>query len=176
VGDLCQGDNHSDPAPLLGVLGARIKARSVRGERLIPMEEFHRDIYETALKEDEIVTEVVIPPFSPGVRTTYLRFSGNSPIDWPCLGVAGSLMKEDGRCKELRIAVGCLTSVPVHFQQEAESLKDKKLTSGVIKKFARSCTARIEPISDDRGSEWYKKQIAEVYIRRTIQALLRESG
>lgn len=176
VGDLCQADNHSDPAPLLGVLGAKVRTRSLRGERLLSMAEFHVDIYETGVKEDEIVTEIVIPPPRSGARAIYLRFSGNSPIDWPILGVAGSLVKEDGRCKELRIAVGCLTSVPVHFQQEAESLKDKKLTSGVIKKFARSCTARIEPISDDRGSEWYKKQIAEVYIRRTIQALLRESG
>lgn len=173
AGDLCQGDNHSDPAPLLGVLGARIKARSIRGERLIPMEEFHRDIYETALKEDEIVTEVVIPPLSPGVRTTYLRFSGNSPIDWPCLGVAGSLVKEDGRCHELRITLGSLTSVPVSFKQEAETLQGKKLTAAVARKFARACVSRIDPIADTRGSEWYKKQVAEVYIRRTIEKLMK---
>src|SRR3990167_197738 len=175
VGDLCQGDNHSDPAPLLGVLGARIKARSVRGERLIPMEEFHRDIYETALKEDEIVTEVVIPPLSPGVRTTYLRFSGNSPIDWPCLVVAGSLVKEDGRCKELRISVGAVAAVPVNFRQEAETLQGKKLTPAVAKKFARACAARIDPIPDIRGSEWYKRRIAEVYITRIIERLNREN-
>lgn len=176
AGDLCQGDNHSDPAPLLGVLGAKIKTRSVRGERLIPMEEFHRDIYETALKEDEIVTEIVIPPPPHGVRTAYLRFSGNSPIDWPCLGVAGALVKEDGRCKDLRISVGSLTSVPIGFRQEAEPLQGKKLTPAVAKKFARSCVSRIDPIPDARGSEWYKKQIAEVYIQRTIEKLNRDNG
>ncbi|MFQ5902811.1 MAG: FAD binding domain-containing protein, partial [Candidatus Binatia bacterium] len=58
VGDLCQGDNHSDPAPLLRVLGAKVRAQSIRGERLIPMDEFHVDIYETGLKEDEIATEI----------------------------------------------------------------------------------------------------------------------
>ena len=171
VGDLCQGDNHSDPAPLLGVLGAKIKSRSIRGERLIPMEEFHRDIYETALQQDEIVTEVVIPPPLPGVRTAYLRFSGNSPIDWPCLGVAGSLVKEDGRCRDLRISVGSLTAVPVIFNQEAEAVRGKKLTPAVAKKFARACVSRIDPIPDTRGSEWYKKRIAEVYIGRIIERL-----
>lgn len=173
VGDLCQGDNHSDPAPLLGVLGARIKARSVRGERLIPIEEFHRDIYETALQEDEIVTEVVIPPPAVGVRTAYLRFSGNSPVDWPCVGVAASLLKSDGRCQELRIAVGSLAAVPVSFKQEAESLRGKKLTVAVARKFARLCVSRIDPIADTRGSEWYKKQVAEVYIRRIIEQLMK---
>ena len=176
VGDLCQGDNHSDPAPLLGVLGAKVKARSLRGERLIPMEDFHLDIYETALKEDEIVTEVVIPPPAPGGRTAYLRFSGNSPIDWPCLGVAGSLMKEEGRCKDLRIVVGSLSSVPIGFKQEAETLQQKKLTPAVARKFARACVARIDPIPDTRGSEWYKRRIAEVYIRRIIEDLNRDNG
>ena len=176
VGDLCQGDNHSDPAPLLGVLGAQIRARSIRGERLIPMEEFHRDIYETAVKEDEIVTEVVIPPAPAGVRTAYLRFSGNSPIDWPCLGVAASLLKTDGRCQELRIALGSLTAVPVGFKQEAGTLQGKKLTPAVAKKFAGACISKIDPIPDSRGSEWYKKQLAEVYIRRIIENLNRDNG
>lgn len=176
VGDLCQGDNHSDPAPLLGVLSAKIKARSLRGERLIPMEEFHRDIYETALKEDEIVTEIVVPPPFPGSRTAYLRFSGNSPIDWPSVGVAGSLVKEYGRCKELRISVGALAAVPAHFSTEAESLRGKKLTPGVARKFAHACASKIDPIPDTRGSEWYKRQIAEVYMARIIEKLNRDNG
>ncbi|MBI4487820.1 MAG: FAD binding domain-containing protein [Deltaproteobacteria bacterium] len=171
VGDLCQADNHSDPAPLLAVLGAKIKARSTRGERLIPIEEFHVDIYETGLKADEIVTEILIPPPLPGVRTDYLRFSGNSPIDWPILAVAGSLIQEDGHCKDLKISVGSLTAVPLSFDQEAETLEGKRLTPAVIKKFARSCVSKIDPIPDHRGSEWYKKQIAEVYVRRTIESL-----
>lgn len=171
VGDLCQADNHSDPAPLLGVLGARVRTRSLRGERLLSMAEFHVDIYETGVKEDEIVTEIVIPPPAPRAWTAYLRFSGNSPIDWPILGVAGSLVREDGRCKEIKICVGSLTAVPLSFDAEAEDLKGKKLTPATIKKFARACAARIEPIDDTRGSEWYKKKVAEVYIRRTVEAL-----
>ena len=65
--------------------------------------------------------------------------------------------------------------MPASFDKEAESLKDKKLTPVVIKEFIRACAAQIEPIPDDRGSEWYKRQLAEVYIRRIIQTLLRES-
>lgn len=90
------------------------------------MKEFHVDIYETGLKEDEIVTEIVIHPPPAGARTAYLRFSGNSPIDWPFLGVTGSLIKEDQRCKDLKISVGSLTSVPISFDREAESLKGKR--------------------------------------------------
>jgi len=139
------------------------------------MEEFHLDIYETALKEDEIATEIVIPPSLPGARSGYLRFSGNSPTDWPCLGVAAILVKEDGRCKEMKISLGSLTPVPVGFKEEAEAIRGKKLTPAVAKKFARACAARIDPIPDSRGSEWYKRRIAEVYITRIIERLNREN-
>lgn len=171
VGDLCQADNHSDPAPILTVLGAKIKVQSIRGERLIPMEEFHRDIYETALAEDEVVAEVLIPPLPVGARTAYLRFSGNSPIDWPMLSAAGMLVKEDGVCRDLKITLGSLTATPMSFDHEAEALRGRKLTAGAIRKFARACAARLEPIVDDRGSEWYKRQIGLVYIRRTLESL-----
>lgn len=174
VGDLCQADNHSDPAPLLGVLGAKIRARSAHGERMIPIEEFHLGIYETVLEDDEMVPEVLLPPPPQGARIAYLRFSGNSPVDWPILGAAGVMVQEDGLCKDVKIAVGSLTATPLQFNAEAEMLKGKKLTASLIKRFARSCVSRIEPVADERCSDWYKKQIAEVYIRRTLETLLRK--
>lgn len=176
MGDLCQADNHCDPTPLLGVLGASVRARSIRGERIIPLEQFHRGIYETELKEDEIATEITIPPPHPGTRTRYLRFSGNSPIDWPSLVVAGSLTLEDGQCRELRISVGCLTEIPVSLKQQAEPLKGKSLTPSKVKKFAQSCASEMDLTSDTQGSAWYKKRLVEVYIRRTVEQLLRSKG
>lgn len=174
VGDLCQADNHSDPAPLLGVLGAKIKVRSVRGERIIPAEDFHLGIYETALKDDEMVTEVSLPPPPQSATIAYLRFSGNSPVDWPILGAAGVMVQEDALCKEVKIAVGSLTATPLQFDAETELLKGKKLTASLIQRFARACVSRIDPVADERCSEWYKKQIAEVYIRRTLETLRRK--
>ncbi|MBI4527208.1 MAG: FAD binding domain-containing protein [Deltaproteobacteria bacterium] len=172
VGDLCHADNHSDPAPLLTVLGAKVKARSIRGERLIPIEGFHRDIYTTALQNDEIVTDVLVPPLRPKSRTAYLRLSGDSGIDRPLVGVAGLLSQEEGYCREMRLTVGSLTSVPLTFSTEAETLQGKELTSGATETFVHACLSRIESVADGRGSTWYKKQIAETYIRRTIRALL----
>ena len=60
--------------------------------------------------------------------------------------------------------MGSLTAVPINFDPETEMLRCKKLTADAAKEFARACAARIEPLPDHRGSEWYKKQIAEVYI------------
>ena len=60
-GVVADADYASDPPSMLAALEARVVARSVRGEREIPMDEFVLDHYETALEEDELVTELRIP-------------------------------------------------------------------------------------------------------------------
>ena len=40
----------------------------------------------------------------PNSRAVYLRYTALSANDWPCLGVAAFLRKENGRCQEVRIA------------------------------------------------------------------------
>lgn len=54
-GHLAHGDPHMDLPPILLTLGARVRAVSRRGERWIPIGEFFRGYYETALVADELV-------------------------------------------------------------------------------------------------------------------------
>ena len=77
------------PIPsMLAALEAQVVARSVRGEREIPMDEFVLDHYETALEEDELVTELRIPR-SEGT-SVYRKFRSRSSEDRPCVSVAAA--------------------------------------------------------------------------------------
>src|SRR5918994_4748593 len=55
-GNLSEADYASDPPCVLVALRARVKARSVRGEREIPLTALFKGFYETALAADEILT------------------------------------------------------------------------------------------------------------------------
>src|SRR5207253_1434289 len=61
----CGSVAHADPASewctLAAALGARMVARSVRGTRIIPAHEFCQGIMTTALREDELLSEVRLP-------------------------------------------------------------------------------------------------------------------
>jgi glyceraldehyde dehydrogenase medium subunit len=47
--------------------------------------------------------------------------------------------------------------------------RGKRLTSSLIEEIAGAYVAGIEPLSDLRGSAWYRKQIIRVMARRAIQ-------
>src|SRR5215470_16586769 len=69
AGNLSEADYASDPPCLLVALRARVKATSVKGDREIPLTEFFKGFYETALNADEILTELLVPDLAPGSRS-----------------------------------------------------------------------------------------------------------
>ncbi|MEW6638290.1 MAG: FAD binding domain-containing protein, partial [Actinomycetota bacterium] len=109
-GVMADADYASDPPAMLVALGARVVARSVSGERGIPAEDFILDHYTTALREDELVTEVRVPRGTE--RAVYRKFRSRSGEDRPCVSVAAALM--DGR---LRVVVGAVAGRPQHFPE-----------------------------------------------------------
>jgi carbon-monoxide dehydrogenase medium subunit len=76
-GNLCYADPSTDPPGCLMALGAQIVLASVRGERVLDIEDFLVDYYATALEGDEIVSEIRVPPMGDGAdlrRGVYTRF------------------------------------------------------------------------------------------------------
>lgn len=169
-GNLAHADYRLDPPPPLLVLGAVVTAFGPGGSRLIPLKDFFRGMYETALEPGELLVDVKIPHMPPHSRAVYLRFSALSANDWPCLGVAGLIVKDDGRCKELRLAVGGLAATPLLIEG-LDFVKDQRLDPGAIEEIVNAVDAQISPSSDLRGSEWYKRRIARVFVRRAIDQL-----
>src|SRR5262245_58591254 len=60
-GALAHGDPNQDPPVTLLALGATVNIRSARAAREVPLTEFFRDYYETALEPGELVTAVTVP-------------------------------------------------------------------------------------------------------------------
>src|SRR5258708_8952380 len=70
----CWSISSSDTAPVLVSLGAMVRLVSVRGERVIAVQELFRDdgMHPYTKGQDEIVSEIMLPPVS-GWRSTYLK-------------------------------------------------------------------------------------------------------
>ena len=81
-GVLADADYASDPPSMFVALGARAVARSVRGEREVPVEELITGYYETSLEPDELLVEVVVPGGEH--RAAYRKFRSRSHEDRPC--------------------------------------------------------------------------------------------
>jgi aerobic carbon-monoxide dehydrogenase medium subunit len=169
-GNLAHADYRLDPPPPLLVLEASVSSFGPNGLRTIPLKDFFRGLYETALEPGEILTEIKIPQMPTNSRAVYLRYSTLSANDWPCIGVAAFMQKEGGRCKQLRLALGGVAPTPLLISG-LEFAHDQVLDAGVIDKLLTAVEEQISPSSDMRGSEWYKRKMARLFARKAIEQL-----
>jgi carbon-monoxide dehydrogenase medium subunit len=174
-GNLAHADYRLDPPPPLLVLGAEIGAVGPNGSRRIPLRNFFRGLYETVLEPGEILVDVKIPSPPASSNAVYLRYSTLSANDWPCLGVAALLTKENGRCKELRLALGGVAPTPLWING-LEFTRDQSLDDGVVDKVLQKVEEQISPSSDLRGSEWYKRRMARLFVRKAIAQINGDQG
>jgi aerobic carbon-monoxide dehydrogenase medium subunit len=135
--------------------------------------EFFKGFYETALNPDEILTELIVPDLAPGSRSAYLKYVSRSSEDRPCVGMAAVLENQpDGTCKELRLVAGAVAETPQEFESAGTMARGQRLTNQLIEEIAAACSAGTEPLSDLRGSAWYRKQIIRVMARRAMQHVI----
>jgi aerobic carbon-monoxide dehydrogenase medium subunit len=169
-GNLAHADYRLDPPPPLLVLGAEVYVRGPNGSRAVPIKNFFRGLYETALEPGELIVDVRIP-FMPGnSKAVYLRYSSLSGNDWPCLGVAALMVERNGRAQELRLALGGVAATPVLIDG-LDLIRDQSFDQGLIEKLLDTVDEQISPSSDMRGSEWYKRKMVRVFVKKAIQQL-----
>ena len=169
-GNLAHADYRLDPPPAFLVLGAEISVYGPHGSRIIPLKDFFRGMYETALEPGEILTEIKVPPMPADSRAVYLRYSTLSAADWPCLGVAALLRKENGRCRELRLALGGMAATPI-FISGLHCAEDQTLDEKLMETILALVEEQISPFSDLRGSEWYKRRMARLFAKKALLEL-----
>jgi carbon-monoxide dehydrogenase medium subunit len=169
-GNLAHSDYRLDPPPALLVLNAVVSIHGPNGPRQIPLKHFFRGIYETALAAGEILVDVQIPRISEQNSATYLKYSALSANDWPCLGVAAWIARDNGKCRELRLALGGVASTPVLIEG-LDFVRGETLRNGLIDEVLKTVDSQIAPFADLRGSEWYKRQMAAVFVKKAIAQL-----
>jgi carbon-monoxide dehydrogenase medium subunit len=169
-GNLAHGDYRLDPPPALLVLGAEVNVVGPNGARTIPLKNFFRGMYETALEPAEVLADVRVPFMPTDSRAVYLRYSTLSANDWPCLGVAGLLCKTNGRCQELRIALGGVAATPILING-LDFVADQKIDDDLIARLLDQVDRQISPSADLRGSEWYKRRMARLFVRKAVEQL-----
>jgi aerobic carbon-monoxide dehydrogenase medium subunit len=174
-GNLAHADYRLDPPPPLLVLGTVVNTMGPNGPRNIPIKDFFRGLYETALEPGELIVDVKIPFMPPDSKAVYLRYSSLSGNDWPCLGVAALASRQNGRCRELRLALGGVAATPLLIEG-LDLVKDQSLDDSVIDKLLGVVDEQISPSSDLRGSEWYKRKMVRVFVKKAILQLDNRAG
>jgi aerobic carbon-monoxide dehydrogenase medium subunit len=167
-GNLASGEPLTDLSQIFIALDGKVKITSPNGQRTIAVEELFIDFYTTSLAEDEILTQVVLPPLPARSGIEYIRFSSSSVVDKPSAGVAVRLTLDTGTetIQTARIVLGCVGATPVRARKAEALIAGKQLTSQLAEEAGSIASQECSPTSDLRGSEQYKRAIVRTLVKR----------
>jgi carbon-monoxide dehydrogenase medium subunit len=169
AGNLAHGDSSGDLAPTLIALDAKIKLASLKGSRIIPLDEFYTGLFETALEKDELVVEVQVPPLLPATAAAYKKFN-LIDNDQAIIGVASAVtVDQGGACKEARVVLSNAGVTPIRAKSAEKLLIGKKLAGTLLAKAGEAASGDADPVSDIHASEDYRRHLIRVLTERMVR-------
>jgi aerobic carbon-monoxide dehydrogenase medium subunit len=173
-GGLAHADPNQDPPPTLIALGATVKATSANGSRLIPLDEFFKDYYETVLNPDDLITEIFVPRLPANSGGAYLKFLPRTADDYATVSAAAvlTLDKSKKTISDVRIALGSVGVTPIRATAAEAILRGQPAKAEAFAEAGEKAKEAVDPVSDFRGSAAYKREMAGVFVRRALEKAL----
>jgi 4-hydroxybenzoyl-CoA reductase subunit beta len=180
----CWATYCGDLAPVLLVLGARIKIADPKGEKVIPLSELYSGDGKVphTLHPGQIVKEVQVPGLSAHSGGAYLKLRVRKTIDYPLLGVAVTVALEggDGTFRDVKVALTGVEKAPL-LVKTADELKGEKITDEVIEGLAEGAYRQAHPINNTYGlTPKYRRDMVRIYVKsalqRSVEAAIKEGG
>jgi carbon-monoxide dehydrogenase medium subunit len=173
-GNLCNASPAADTAPPLLALKASVKLRGPKGERIVTLSEFFLGPGQTARKADEVLTEVIIP--SEEGHSAFMKLGRRKGFTLSIVSVAGFVVTENGKFKDVRVALGAVAPTPMRSGRVEERLRGVEVSHEGIEKAAELVKGELSPISDVRASAEYRREMACVLTRRVLKRLAMGDG
>src|SRR5947207_1073134 len=158
-GNLAHADPNQDPPPTLLVLNASVRLRAASGERVVPLDEFFTDYYETAIQPGEVLTDVIVPLPAAGVGSAFLKFLPRTADDYATVSAAASLRLDSGVCRDVRIALGAAAPTPLRARTAEALLEGQRPDEEALRAAGEAAKAEVDPVGDIRGSAGYKRDM-----------------
>jgi carbon-monoxide dehydrogenase medium subunit len=163
---------HADPAGDMGApalaLGAEFVIAGLGGIHTVPADEFFVDLFETAIGDDEILTEVRVPKHT-GWGAHYEKFV-RVAHQWPIVAVAAAVRVEGGNIAEARVGLTNMGSTPLRARGVEEALAGQPATADAVRAAAERAVEGTNPPSDLNGDADYRRHLAGVLTRRAVLA------
>jgi aerobic carbon-monoxide dehydrogenase medium subunit len=169
AGNIAHGDPAGDPAPVLIALGAKVKAASAKGERIIDLDGFYPDLFETVLEHDELIVETIVPPPTPKTGVKYQKFN-LLDSDMGMCAVAVSITMDGDICKDAKVVLGSAAPTVIRSKEAEKVLIGAKLDDSVFEKAGEAAAADCSPVSDIHASEEYRRHLIKVLTKRMAKA------
>jgi carbon-monoxide dehydrogenase medium subunit len=161
----------ADLPPAMTVMYSTINLWSPSGVRNMPIEAFFVGPRQTMRRDDEILTEVIVPQPPARFGAAYARFGLREANSVAVAAVAASLvLAADGKVERARICLSAVAGKPTLVADAESALAGKALDESSLDRAAKAAMATASPISDLRGSAYYRRELIGILTRRALLA------
>jgi carbon-monoxide dehydrogenase medium subunit len=174
-GSLCQADPSEDLSAVCDTLDASCVIRGQSGERVVAMHDFHQGPYETAVGDDEMLTEVRIP-IKANAGSAYHKVERRAG-DWAVASVGAAVSMSNGSIGEGRVGLCAVGPNTTHISAISDALRGQAPSEELYATAGRIASENCDPDSDLRGTAEYKRHLAsELTVRSLRVAVARATG
>lgn len=167
----CVATHPSDMCVALAALDAIVHLDGKGGARTLPFADLHRlpgdhPEFDTVLEPGELITAIELPPLPFAAKSTYRKVRDRASYAFALISVAAAMDVEDGRIKDVRIALGGVAHKPWRALKAEAALRGGPATEQAFRDAAIAELADARPLRDNG----FKIELA----KRTLVAVLGE--
>jgi len=164
-----------DSGPTLMALDAQVTILGPNGKRQSSLKDFFVGPRKTSLNIDELLLDIIIPKENLGKPAKFIKFGLRKGQALALVNAASALWLRDGKCTDVRIALGAVAPVVIRAKKAESVLEGNKLTDNLIDEAAKVAIREAKPIDDFRASKEYRNDLIEIAVRRTLKSAMLNS-
>ena len=171
AGNLVTASPAADMAVPLLTLDALIKIESVKDKREVKLKDFFLGPGKTVLQDDEMIVGIEFEQSDINKNGYFIKLGQRKAMAIAIASLALNLEVKQNKIIQVRIAMGSVAPTPIRLTAAEEFLKDKEINNKLAEEAMDRVREEVEPISDIRASEEYRRYISGILFKRAFEQL-----
>lgn len=171
AGNVCNASPAADSMPNLLALDTEVELASTQGQRRLNLGEFVTGNRKTLRRPDELVTALLIPRGLEASRSSFVKLGARRYLVISIVMLAAVMEKQEGKVAAARIAVGACSEVARRLPALERALLGRPWDRTLAAVIEPSHLAGLSPIDDVRAGAAYRRDAAQVLLRRALETL-----
>jgi CO/xanthine dehydrogenase FAD-binding subunit len=175
-GSIVNADPAAELPVLMLALSARLKAKSVSGERWIDAQDFFMGMFTTALEPDEILVEIELPASQPRTGWSFMEVAPRAG-DYALMGVAALVtLDQNGKCEHAKLVYLNAGEGPMEAKEAEKLLIGESLNDPLIESTAsKASETEINPFGNIHTSPEFQRHLANVLTKKALKQATRRA-